>query len=896
MKSEPQSRPGTFASVTRALRGPFQPLAALTLALGCGALPVSAQVAPAGVPPPEETLQLDEFVVNGARASLITAQETKRNSVQLIDSIAAQDIGKLPDNSVADALQHVPGIQVGRGNGEVGSVIVRGLPNIETTLNGHEIFTGTSRGVALQDIPAELVAGVDVYKTRGPDQVEGGIAGLIDIRLRRPLDFDGLKVAGGGRAIYGENTDEVGWVGNALISNRWKTKAGADFGLLLSASYQKNFFVDQTIFNFLFEPVPNGGIIPGQSTIQLPVTQGSLVIPGERRRPAVSFAAQWRPGSALEVYTDFLYTGFRTERDVHFLIGFPRFGAFQTATVAPGTDVAKTLTSVNNFHLTSTQAFNDRTDGYQGAFGLRWNKDRWRLNTDVVYNWSEFKNRVVIVDTQFVPPTPATFTFNFDNHGRADQKITGADITDGNNFRLWGLFDNHGIARGKQVSWRGDAEYTVDSGLLSKVKLGARITDRKVKNRQTSVNDIAPVGGRGNVRTSTVPGFGSISVDGDFSSFGTPNWFGANPDFLRNNAGTVRQLFGRPATDPAFNPTQSFDDQEKTQAGFAQAEYKIDVAGRPLEGVVGVRVVRTDQDLVGFFQSGTALRDNKKQTDVMPMFSSRLRLTDEWTLRFTASRTVTRPNFGDLNPIATLNAPTTTGGGSGTGSGGNPNLATVESDNYDLALEYYFDKSSYVSLTGFYRSIDGFVQRFAENELIDGTNFIVTRPRNAGKGDLEGFEATYQHFPKFLGGFGWQTNATYIRGDTDAPDTRPGAAPGARIRQDYEQVSKWSYNLIGIYERGKFSARLAYNWRGSFTDTFNGPNAADSPLRQIIVKSTDNLDFSASYQLTEKLTLTVDATNLLNAEYQDFFADAALYPRDTRAYDRTFGVGLRYRF
>jgi TonB-dependent receptor len=208
--------------------------------------PASSSPAPAD----SETVVLDEMVVNTVRDSLISAQEIKQNAPQLVDSIVAEDIGKLPDNSVADALQHLPGIQVGRGNGEVGTVLIRGLPNLGTTVNGNEIFTGTSRGLALQDIPAELVAGVDVYKSTSPEKVEGGIAGLVDIRLRKPFDFDRPRRAGGLRLIWGENADKIGYVGSLLFSNRWKTAKG-EAGLLYAGAYQQRYFVDQTAFTCL---------------------------------------------------------------------------------------------------------------------------------------------------------------------------------------------------------------------------------------------------------------------------------------------------------------------------------------------------------------------------------------------------------------------------------------------------------------------------------------------------------------------------------------------------------------------------------------------------------------------------------------------------------------------
>jgi iron complex outermembrane recepter protein len=876
------------------------------MAVVLGFAPAQAQTPVAPTVADSEPILLDEFKVSEVRASLIGAQEAKQNSLQFVDSIVAQDIGKLPDNSVADALQRIPGIQVGRGS-EVGLVLIRGLPNLATTLNGHEIFTGTGRGVALQDIPAELVAGVDVFKSPAPEQTEGGIAGLIDVRLRKPLnDFkDGLQFAGGGRGIYGEVSEKTSYVGSALVSNKWKLANEGQLGALYSFSYQKNHYIDQTVFNFLFEPVSTT-IAPGQTSLQLPLTQGSLVIPDQRRRLAHNFSLQWKPTKEVEVYTDFLYTAYRDTRQVYFNIGFPRFGAFTAATTIPGTDIPTSLTSENNFHLTSMQAFQDKTDGYQSVVGAKWQRDALKVSTEFIYNWNSVKHRALIVDTRFGPPTPATFRFGFNNDGQADQRITGQDVASANNYYLWGLFDNRDYSTSDQKAVKLDAEYMFRDGFITSVKTGIRLTDRDARFRGTSVNDIAPAGAVGgdrfhpNVpRVSSITGFSAVSPQGPIDDYGVPRFVTANPDFLYNNAAGVRQLFGLPTRDPDFNPTLGFTDNEETQAVYAQANYSTELGGRRLEGLFGIRAVQTDQKLVGYRQDGSAINTDEDQVDVLPMAAARLKLRDDLLMRASLGRTITRPNFADLNPATTLNAPTTTGGGAGTGSGGNPDLQSVTSDNLDVSLEYYFAKASYVSLAGFYRKIDGYVQSFAALETVGSTQYIVVRPRNAGEGELQGFEFSYQHFPEFfppvLKGLGWHTNFTYIDGDQDTADTRPGAATGARVRQAYAQVSRTSYNIIGIYERGKFSTRLAYNWRGKFTDTFDGPNAPGSPLRRIEAKARDFLDFSASYKITDKLTATFDITNALNSEYQDYFGDPR-FARDTRAYDRTFALGVRYRY
>lgn len=854
----------------------------------------------------EGVVVLAPYEVNTVRGSLIGAQEIKQNSYEFVDSIVAQDIGKLPDNSVADALQRVPGIQVGRGNGEVNNVVIRGLPNLGTTLNGNEIFTGTGRGVALQDIPAELVAGVDVYKSTSPDKVEGGIAGLIDIRLRKPLDFDGRRIAGGTRLIYGENADKTGYIGSILLSDRRSTDQG-EIGILYSGAYQQRYFVDQTVFNFLFEPVDvPADLVPGETQLQLPFTQGSLIIPGDRVRYAHNVSFQWRLNDEWEFYNDFLSTFYRNENQVHFNIGFPRFGAFTSAEVHPGTNVPITTTSENNFHLTSTQAFKNRTDGYHNVLGAKWSRDAVSVTTEYLYNWNKVQNQVLIVDTRFAPPSPGTFTFTYNDRGRANQVITGADVADSDSYFLWGLFDNHDTSTSEQHGLKVDVAYTPSDGFFREISGGIRGTERDVRFRGTNRNDIAPAGAVGgdrfhpNVpRTSTIPGFGSVNPDGPLDYYDTPHWFGAAPDFLYDNPTLVRALFGLPPGPANFNPTLNFTDEERVIAGYLNGRFETNIGDRRLEGSLGFRVARTTQDLEGYLTSGAPINEKKTQTDVLPILNTRLDLGNNLQLRFGAGRTVTRPDFAALNPATTLNAPTTTGGAAGTGNGGNPDLDTVTSDNFDLALEYYFAESSYVSITGFDREIDGYVQNFAATETIDGIDYIVVRPRNSGKGQLHGAEIAYQHFPEFTGifeGFGWHINYTYIDGETDADDPTDPSNPPRRTKLPYSQVSEHNYNIIGIYERGRFSARLAYNWRGSFVDTFNGPNSPTSGLRTITVKPTDQLDFSASYAINENFTVTFDATNILDSTYNDYFADATLYPRDTRAYDRTLALGVRFRY
>jgi TonB-dependent receptor len=326
----------------------------------------------------------------------------------------------------------------------------------------------------------------------------------------------------------------------------------------------------------------------------------------------------------------------------------------------------------------------------------------------------------------------------------------------------------------------------------------------------------------------------------------------------------------------------------------------MNLGSMPLDGVIGARLVNTHQLLGGYQHpldaSGNSnnsifekTSNSNRDWQLLPTFSGKLHLTDTLLVRYSATKTITRPNFVDLNPALSLqhSGPTSQ---VGSGSGGNPDLNSVKSTNYDLGLEYYFSKTSQVSATGFYRDLNGYVQSFSRLETVGGVPYNITRPQNTGKGTLEGFELTYQQFFDFLPaafrGVGVQANYTYIEGKTDDP-SHPGQ------QQRITQVARNNYNVILIYEKQRFSSRLAYTWRGTYIDSYNQPGFQPNT---VFVQPTEQLDFSASFELTKQITITFDATNLLGSKYRDRFGPTSMFNRDVRSYDTTYAVGARFRF
>jgi TonB-dependent receptor len=882
------------------------------------AQPPSNEAPTVAQPPSKEApIVMAPVVVTGLRGSLINAEEIKLNSPEFVDSIVAEDIGKFPDLTVAAALQRVPGIQVGRSMGEVSSVVIRGLPNLETTVNGYEVFTGVSRGLALQDIPAEMVSGLDVFKSIGPDKIEGGVAGLIDVRLRRPFDFTGLTFAATGRGIYATQAKKDSYNISGLVSDRWKTSLG-EFGALVDVSYARSQFMDQIVDNYVhfgangeqFDLATDSSGIRGYYADNF----GIQLNPGDRKRTGVSLMLQWKPNSNTEFYWDNLYTHYDNQHSVDFFIGIPSWanaGFFiNNVTLYPagydGYSVPETydsagtparfvqsLTAHFTNSLTSKQAFHDKTDTYQGAVGGKWDDGTVKVSGELSYNFSTFRPMGVILDTGLVTPS---FSITYNDNNASTVNATGVDYTNPANFNLQQLFDQWQRAHSVQYALRADLLYRLRNDFFKSLQFGVRYADRDVN--YTSANGggdfqwaVAPA--------SSVPGLGRLSTGNIFigpSQINVRQWWSADENFLLNNTDVVRAIFHHASGPPAADPSKTFKDTEKTTTFYGLTNYATKVGDMPLDGVIGVRFAHTDDTLSGYQQqtvngntSGAFQLTSVDRTrwETLPTVNGRLKLQDNIYFRFAYTKTVTRPDFSALNPALSLTSPGPTLPGQG--SGGNPDLEPIKSTNYDLSLEYYPTKSSMASVAGFYRTLDGYIQSYGSAETINGSFYTVTRPRSTHNGYLEGAEIAYQYFFDFLPdpfkGLGLQANYTYIKGETENPLTN--------IKQSIAQVAKDDYNIVLIYERGPFSSRLAYNRRGKYIDVFNQSGIQPTT---VWVQPRGQLDFSASYEVTKGLAITADATNITKTKYHDNFGNLPMFPRDVRSYDTTYEVGVKCRF
>lgn len=879
---------------------------------------VLAQVVPAGQNPAgfaatssakptsagggESVADTAEIVVTGVKRSIQSAQVIKRNSTQIIDSVVAEDIGKLPDVAVSDTAARIVGVQVERGGGEASRVLVRGLPNFTTTYNGREIFTAEARSVALQDFPAGGIAALEVFKTTTADLVEGGLAGEVNVRSRKPFDFDGFHVAGSAWAQYAQRSGKVDPNGNLLITDRWQTGLG-EIGVLVNASYTELHYLDSTRSNTDFSANPPIG--PNGSTVFFPDIQRTTFGEGDRQRPSVNAALQWKPSDQLTLYGEALWQGFRNKVSDH-EYSVPLYGAqsYQNVVLGPN-NIVQSLTAVNPRRPEGFQSATlGTTDTYQYAIGGSYDAGPLKITADVARTASKFVDSVYSFDTNYAAPVTVdavTTTPQFTIRSPLDPRLASTYI-----FR--GFFDRRLIARGEDVQAR--VEFSYDSGreYLPKIEFGARYVDRDSHFEDGSRYSFQEPNG---IPLASVPvslaltksGFPSTDLE-TLRSYLSPTY-----DSIRNNIAAIRTFVGFAPGAPPADPAVTYSGNEKSYAGYVQAHYAYgQEGGIRFDGAVGVRYVGTNLSIAGasVVRGGPVvpLTVGKNYDDWLPNASVRVRFTDELQFRFSATKARTRPDFGQYNPGVLVDPANVDPTARRFGNGGNPQLNTVKSDNYDASLEYYFAKAGSASAAIFRRDISGFIQNYQTLETDALGPILITRPYNSGAGRIDGAEASVTAFadlarlPVWARGFGVQANVTYLDAKTGFPAAFGGTATTAQQR--IVGVSKWTYNADLIYEYAGLSTRLSYNLRngfpssGGYNDGFRNYSETTGPISR--------LDFSASYDLLKNLTLTADATNILGhplrvTETTIFTGGpTVVLPRSIRYEESIYSLGVRFRF
>ena len=908
--------------------------------------------------PEESADDIEVIQVTGIRGSLNKALDEKRASVQIVDAIIAEDIGKFPDNNVVEALQRVTGVQTtGRGAGEVSQVSIRGLTDVHTTVNGRDIFTGAGRDVSLQDIPASLLSGVTVYKTRSADQVERGIAGSIDIKTNRPFNFDGEKVVLAARGIYSDQPDKVDPNISALLSNRWEIDGGGEFGALVNVSYAETHYRDDSMtagaaFPFFTDKPATGyspySRFPSSSWEPreqgLPTQAGSTLdvdgVPTEyllardaifgtsytglRKRPAASISLQWAPVDSLEITAEGFYTGYENESQntMWFSNTFENGnGNIETPITFDGTNVVKEKQAIAAGGFQSGDFSYGKTDSYLYALGAMWQaSDYLTINTEVVYQESDYETDFFAMRfDRIAPGLDVDFNDNDGVPGIAfwddpNTAVNEADMAAVDNWNAGTIYDNGGGNSGDSLAFTFDAEYLVGGTYIDKVKFGGRYENRTAQEftraqdsgiANTSVAQLIDL-----LAANGASGEGSGMIfqtddyfDGRADTFSS--FISADGGYLLDNADSVRSVYGLEAE----GVYQTFDIDEKSYALYATTNFYLTEA---VSGEFGLRYVSYKQDMDFIAESGgmnSNVFENSsadaKTSKLLPSLVLNWNITDDLVGRVAYTETLRMPNFADLNALQYWFDPLTDGVEYGTGSGGNPDLKPTESKNYDLSLEWYFADSSSIYGAYFKREIEGLVVAGRKQVIREGDDgvtrpYVLSAPVNASNGELSGFELGAIYFPDnlpdMLNGLGVQASFTLLDSSQDSPEFDSLGEISGYIDSKMVGVSDESYSIVGIYERDSFDMRLSYVWRSEFYTGNEAPTFAN-PL-QFWSRPEQSLDFQLSYDVTDDFVVTFDATNILDDVYQSYYGEGNdnLFNFGNAIYSRTFAIGARYTF
>lgn len=863
-------------------------------ALAFGLAPVQAWAqAEASPAPARPQAQNDaEIIVSGIRQSVLNAIERKRDSNQIMDSIVADDIGKLPDLTAVDALQRVPGVSITRDRGEGNGARIRGLGLVLSTIDGREAFTADGgRGYNLQDMPAELLGAIDVYKTPQANQIEGGVTGIIDMRTRLPFDFKNTTFSGNFRLRYADLADAFSPIVSGLFSTRWETGIGEMGFLIAGVDQRRTFRSDVPAWN---AAVSRSDVVPGKD-VYLTSGDYETSIYGKRHRPGINTAFQWRPAPNFDFYAQAGFQSFSSKQQQYGL-NVPLNAAVPARnqnTVVPGSvslfpgtnDVEKV--SFNN--LTGVFAFGVERDtkdsNQQYAVGFKWELGNHHIALDASYMKSSNDLYYTELDLDF---TPAVTTFDY---GKAYPSVTfsGTDLLNPANYKYGKLSLNVNHYKGDSPALRIDDDIHIDNSFLTNIKVGGRINKRTLEffdpvrfNKSTQ-----------NTSLAANPDLYQQMPFDDFISSGaatTHAFLVANPSRLGfKDFDDLRGILG--VTSPVTTTPQSeFKIGETVKAGYVQLLFANE-NGLAFDGNVGVRYVNTKLDTDSFIRDSATgqispYNQGNSYTDWLPSVNVRLKPMPDLFIRLAYSRTLTRPTTQQLAPSYTL-VPAT-----GRGSGGNPNLKPLRSRAFDISIEKYFGDKGSVFFAAFDRHVTNFIfSSTVPGVVIDGVPYEITTPVNGRYGKIRGFETGGQTFfdflPGILSGLGAQANYTYIHSETDQ------VVPGSKTA--LTGVPKHSLAGSLLYEKGGLGMRLSYTWRSTvFTSVYNNPANAIGVGRSF-AEGYDWLDGSISYDFNKNWTASLEFSNITGTNIRSN-RGGDTRPGDYNRDDRQILLGVRFKY
>ncbi|SCW53701.1 iron complex outermembrane recepter protein [Sphingobium faniae] len=843
-----------------------------------------------------------EIIVQGIRAGLDRSLSVKRNADSVVDAISAEDVGHFPDVNIAESVQRISGVQINRVRGEGRSVNIRGLPSnfTQTTLNGRVLpnASGDSAGSRTFDftiLPPEFVRTLSVYKSPTADLDEGGLAGTVDVRTPRPFDIGKRVLSASAQAEYETNSGKA----SPRVSGFYSDSFADDrLGVSLGVSYTRRRPQTQNASLGYTTAKEGSGVAPadlnGDGTIdnalavRFPNQINYYQYDEDNQRLSGIASLQYRATDSLTLSLDGFYSRLKVEAVTN---EFLQIFANARNVVSATTEVLDGLPTTTRLRVTDLDMrgggrFEDRvSDTYSLVGGAHYEADGWTASLEGSYASSKQNLQnlniadIATGEAEFIStPGSTLWTMNYYN---------GFDTArlDPNSYRvasLNGAFNRHSSDRLWDI--KGDLRREFGDRGLTAFQTGFHYSDRKIYRDNHAL---------------TVQAAGVSTLYGGLPAGPTAGSYSAAPFMQVIKAGKGRFL-GSYGGSAAFadswlasdtrgfianfsdeeliaagtytnDPTGITNVKEKIFAGYARGDF---LFGN-LSGNVGFRVVHTQQASVGVSPDLTGITVEpdagnvtrvpasapitvkRDYWDFLPALNLKWQVADNLLLRFSASRTMTRPNLSQISPT------TTASGTARTITQNNPYLDPFRAHNLDATAEWYFNQDGLIGASLFYKDLKSLIRDQTTvqsvpvtfiysngNRVSSNLDFTASQLVNGEGVSVKGFELYYQQAFRFLpapfDGLGAVANYTFI--DNSDPTQLTAA-------------SRNNYNITGYYEKGPIGARLSYSWRSGFLST-----ASILPALSQYTRSYGTLDGSINLKLNDRFSVVLEAVNILDTD------------------------------
>lgn len=854
--------------------------------------------------------KLDTIVVTGIRKGIQDSIDTKKNESTISEAVSSEDIGKLPDQSIADSIARLPGLTAQRFGGRPQEINIRGFAGDFSTalLNGTEqVSLGNNRGVEFDQYPSELTSQVVVHKTTEADLVGQGLSGTVDIRTVRPLSFDKRVVAVNARASQNQEADIDSNGERYSISyiDQFKDRT---VGLALGYAYMSNPQQGRQEHSWGFDGngAPTGAEIWAQKD--------------ENKRGGFMGTLEWKPNDSFHSVLDVFYSKFNKDTNRNGL---------QFSMASTGTEFSDSGTAMaGTANIGQVVLRNDYDNQHDKLFALNWNNklqinDHWSVTADISTSSAKRKERILETYGARNAADTATFAYNGDGYYDFD---FGTDYADPNNFQMrdpggWGWVDDPLLRRAQAgylkdftihdelSSARLDFERTFDSGFISAIDFGGNITDRR-KSRGSVENTLCITQAcniDANIAAPLPTGGYGYQIN-DFGFFGLPSLIFLDANSLVNDG--FYYLIQKENKDIA---NKNWEVDERASTFYVQASIDTSLGQAvTLKGNFGVQAVNVDQSSAGYatFSGnpvGNKRTDGASDTEYLPSLNLALGLPADQYVRFGAGRQMARPRMDDMRASADYGIDIQRGIWSG--GGGNPQLKPWIANAYDLSYEKYFgDNKGYVSAAYFYKSLKTYI--YNQTVPFDFSSFAVptgtqpgnipsspigefTQPQNGEGGTIKGLElAVSIPFGMLwapLEGFGFQGSYS---------DTKSAIHPnGPGTSDPLPGLSKYVSNATLYYERFGFSARVSRRTRSSFVGEFEG-FGGDRERHALAGEQVVDAQVGYSFQSgpLQNLSLVLQVNNLTNEPSRQTVVGYDDRFNDYFEYGRTWMLGASYKF